>query len=102
MPFIDKEKEDRMLEDGQVSKLERQHFEEMMDGKNFKNKCLAFKVPERKKPHEKLRSQLPNEFEPVVQPQPIKANKRPLKEDFIQPAPLQEQPEPTKRNIKKG
>jgi hypothetical protein len=90
-----------MLEEGQVSKLERQHFEEMMEGKTFKNKCLAFKVPERKKPHEKLRSQLPSEFEPVVQPQPVKPNKRP-KEEFIQPAPLVEQAEPTTKRIIKN
>jgi hypothetical protein len=56
MPFIDKEKEIQMLEDDQISKLERQHFDEMMDGKQFKQKCLTFVVPERKKPHEKLRS----------------------------------------------
>ena len=42
MPFIDKEKEIQMLEDDQISKLERQHFDEMMDGKQFKQKCLKF------------------------------------------------------------
>ena len=56
MPFIYKEKEIQMLEDDQISKLERQHFDEMMDGKQFKQKCLKFVVNERKKPHEKLRS----------------------------------------------
>jgi len=30
MPFIDKEKEIQMLEDDQISKLEREHFEIMM------------------------------------------------------------------------
>ena len=85
MPFIDKEKEIQMLEDDQISKLERQHFDEMMDGKQFKQKCLTFVVPERKKPHEKLRSQLPNEFEPVPPPQPI-MKKKP-KDEFIPPAP---------------
>ena len=57
-----------MLEDTQFSKLERQHFDELMAGRDFKQKCLQFKVPERKKPHDKLRSQLPNEFEPLPPP----------------------------------
>jgi hypothetical protein len=30
MPFIDKEKEIQMLEDDQISKLEREHFDVMM------------------------------------------------------------------------
>jgi len=56
MPHIDKEKEMNLLEDGQLTKLERQHFDDLMEGKQFRAKCLAFKVPERKKPHDKLRS----------------------------------------------
>lgn len=66
MPFIGKEREVQMLEDNQITKLERQHFDEMMEGHTFKQKCLAFKVPERKQPHIKLRSLLPNEFEPIA------------------------------------
>jgi hypothetical protein len=30
MPFIDKEKEIQMLEDDQITKLEREHFDIMM------------------------------------------------------------------------
>lgn len=30
MPYIDKEKEIQMLEDDQISKLEREHFDVMM------------------------------------------------------------------------
>lgn len=36
MPFIGKEREVQMLEDNQITKLERQHFDEMMEGHNFK------------------------------------------------------------------
>ena len=35
MPFIDKEKEIQLLEEDQIAKLERQHFDEMMEGKAF-------------------------------------------------------------------
>lgn len=58
----------QMLEEsgGQITKLEHEHFEKMMEGKHFNDKCLPFMVPERKIPHEKLRSQLPNEIEPPV------------------------------------